>query len=164
MDFTHILYPVPTKDWVIISLLLLGIIVLISLSELIRHFLQWPLEFSRKFVHILVGILMFFSPILLETSLPLIIISFLFTIVNFIAMKKGFLKGMHGERETFGTAFYPLSFLILVLFAWQDYKIIIITSMMILAIGDATAAIVGESLRKSHKFILSCLILSIFSD
>lgn len=154
MDFTHILHSVPARDWVIISLLLLGIILLISLSELIRRFLQWPVEFTRKLVHILVGILMFFSPILLETSLPLIIISLFFTIVNFTAMKKGLLKGMHGERETFGTTFYPLSFLILVLFAWQEYKIIIIGSMMILAIGDASAAIVGETLRQPRKYIL----------
>jgi uncharacterized protein (TIGR00297 family) len=154
MNFTHILKPVPPKGWVIISLLFLGIIVLLGLSEIVRRRLDWPAEFSRKLVHISAGILFFFAPILIESSLPFVIIALLFIIINYIALKKGFLKGMNGERETFGTIFYPISFLILVLFAWQDHKIIIIISMMIMAIGDALAAIVGESLPNTHNYLL----------
>ena len=154
MNFTHILKPVPPKEWVIISLLFLGIIVLLGLSEIVRRHLNWPIEFSRKFVHISTGILLFFAPILIESSLPFVIIALLFIIINYIALKKGFLKGMNGQRATFGTIFYPISFLILVLFAWQDYKTIIIISMMIMAIGDALAAIAGESLPGTHNYLL----------
>lgn len=154
MNITHVLHPVPPEDWVTVSFLFLGIISLLGLSEIVRRRLSRPEEFSRKLIHISVGILLFFAPILVESSLPFVLIALLFIFVNYIALKKGFLKGMHGERNTYGTIFYPLSFLILVLFAWQDYKLIIIISMMILAVGDALAAIVGQSLPKTHKYLL----------
>jgi uncharacterized protein (TIGR00297 family) len=154
MNLSHVLQPVPARDWVTILILFIGTTLLIVLSEWLRHKLYWSEEFSRKLVHIFVGVLMFFSPIMLESSRPLVIIALFFLIFNFVAVKKGWLKGMHGERETYGTVYYPLSFLILVLLCWENYKIILIASMMILAIGDALAAIVGESIKKPHQYIL----------
>ena len=152
--FSHILEPVPTRDWIIISTLFIGILILIAISEFIRRRLQWSPEFTRKLVHILVGVMMFFIPILLQTSSPMVLIATFFIITNLFALKKGVLKGMHGARESYGTAFYPLSFLILVLLCWPQHVVIIIAAMMVLALGDAAAAIVGEALRKPHEYIL----------
>ncbi len=154
MNFNHVFQPVPTRDWVIISILFVGISLFILISEAIRKHYHWSEEFTRKLVHISVGILMFFAPILLSTSLPMILIAAFFTIVNFVALRKGLLKGMHGKRQSYGTVFYPISFLILVLFAWSQYKILIVAPMLLLAVGDALAAIVGESLPRPHSYLL----------
>jgi len=154
MNFNHIFQPVPARDWVIITLLFSGISLFIVISELIRKHFHWSEEFTRKFVHISVGLLMFFAPILLETSLPMVLIAAFFTLVNFVALRKGMLKAMHGQRHSYGTVFYPLAFLILVLFAWPQYKVLIIAPVMLLALGDAIAAIVGESLSHPHTYVL----------
>lgn len=154
MVFSHIFEPVPLRDWIILATLFAGIFILISISEFIRMKLEWPQEFTRKLVHILVGLMMFFIPILLQTSLPMVLIAAFFTLTNLIALRKGWLKGMHGARESYGTAFYPLSFLILVLLCWPDNVVIIIASMMVLALGDAMAAIVGESIERPHSYLL----------
>jgi uncharacterized protein (TIGR00297 family) len=154
MNLTHLLEPVPTRDWLIIAALFTGIVILIALSEILRRTMNWPEEFNRKAVHILVGMLMFFIPILLKTSLPMVLIAAFFTISNFIALQKGLLKGMHGARHSYGTVYYPLSFLILVLLCWPDYVVIIIGAMMVLALGDAAAAIVGESIHHPHEYVL----------
>jgi len=154
MNLSHLLQPVPAHDWITIAILFVGIALLIALSEWVRHKLNWSEEFSRKLVHILVGVLMFFSPVLLVSSLPLVLIATFFTVLNLVATKKGWLKGMHGERKTYGTVYYPLSFLILVVLCWENYKIILIASLMILAIADALAAIVGESIKNPRKYVL----------
>lgn len=154
MNVSHIFRPVPPEDWLVILSLFLGIIALIGLAEAVRGYFQWRQEFSRKLVHIVVGLLTIFAPMLLHASLPLLIVAAFFTLVNFIATRKGLLKGMHGERKTYGTTFYPISFFVLVLFAWQDYKIVLIGAMVVLALGDAAAAIVGESLSRARKYVL----------
>lgn len=154
MNLSHLLEPVPARDWLIIAGLFLGIVILIGLSEALRRWMKWPEEFNRKTVHILVGVMMFFIPILLQTSLPMVLIAAFFTIANFIALQKGLLKGMHGARHSYGTVYYPLSFLILVLLCWPDHVIIIIASMMVLALGDAAAAIAGESISRPHEYVL----------
>ncbi len=154
MDISHIFEPVPNRDWLVTAMLFAGISVVIGLSEWIRHKLNWPGEFTRKLVHILVGLLAFFLPLLLKTSLPIIILAIFFTLSNLIAIKFDLLKGMHGARESYGTAYYPLALLLLTLFAWPDQKLIIITAMLILGLGDAIAAIVGESIAKPHHYHL----------
>jgi len=154
MNFSHLFEPVPTRDWLIIAGLFAGIVILIALSEILRRWMNWSEEFNRKLVHILVGLLMFFIPILLQTSLPMVLIAAFFTVSNFIALQKGLLKGMHGARHSYGTVYYPLSFLILVLLCWPNHVIIIIASMMVLALGDAAAAIAGESISHPREYIL----------
>lgn len=162
MNLSHLLEPVPARDWLIILGLFAGIVMLIGASEIFRRMMQWSEEFNRKLVHILVGLLMFFIPILLQTSLPMALIAAFFTLANLIALQKGWLKGMHGARHSlssgskrsYGTVFYPFSFLILVLLCWPDHVVIIIASMMVLALGDAAAAIVGESLSQPHEYVL----------
>lgn len=154
MNFRHLLEPVPASDWLVILVLFAGIACLIALSELIRKQFRWSQEFTRKLVHISVGLLMFFAPVLLHSSLPMVLIALFFIFVNGFALHKGLLKGMHGERHSYGTVYYPLSFLLLVLFAWPEHKFLIVAPMMVLALADAAAAIVGESLPRVHSYVL----------
>ena len=154
MNVAHSMEPVPPGDWQTIGLAFVGIMLLIGASEGLRRSLGWPEEFTRKFVHILVGVMMFFIPILLDTALPMVLIALLFIVVNLVALQKGLLKGMHGARHSYGTVFYPLSFLILVVLCWPENIVVIIAPMMVLALGDAAAAIVGESLKQPHEYVL----------
>lgn len=154
MELNHVLEPVPARDWLILAVVFLGVLALIGLSELIRRTLGWPTEFTRKLVHILVGVLMFFAPILLTTSLPMVVIGSFFTLSNWIALRQGWLKGMHGARVSYGTVFYPLSFTVLVLLCWPDHVAIIIAAMLVLALGDAAAAIVGETIAHPQEYVL----------
>ena len=71
-------------------------------------------------------------------------------------MKLKVFKGMDSvERQTYGTVYYPLAFLILVIAFWNSYPAIISISMLILALGDAFAAIVGESVKNPKLYNLT---------
>jgi uncharacterized protein (TIGR00297 family) len=154
MNFTHVLETPPSSDWINLALLFIGIFILIIFSEVIRKKLHWSQEATRKIVHISVGLLLLLTPLLLKTSLPLVVISMFFTVFNFVALKKNLLRGIHIDRHNLGTVYYAFSFLILVLLFWTDYKIIIIAAMMVMAVGDAAAAIVGHNIRNPHTYHL----------
>ena len=154
MNFSHLFHIPPQSDWYHLLLLSLVILVLISISEIARKYLHWPQEATRKLVHISVGILLLLTPLLLQTALPLLSIGAFFTIFNFIALRKNLLPGIHIQRDNFGTVYYALSFFILILIFWQDYKIVIISSMMIMAVGDASAAIVGKTVKHPKIYCL----------
>ncbi|MBI2619145.1 MAG: DUF92 domain-containing protein [Ignavibacteriales bacterium] len=144
------------EEWWRLVFVLAGIGALIGAGEGIRILLRWPPEFTRKLVHVSVGVLVFFAPQIFTVPLPAVVLAVVFIIVNLLAIRFGLLKGMHGTgRPTFGTVYYPLAFLILVLIFWYRQPLIISLSILVLALGDAGAAIVGELKRAPATFSLS---------
>jgi uncharacterized protein (TIGR00297 family) len=154
MNLTHLFQVPPVGDWINLILLFGGILILIIISEFTRKKLHWRQEVTRKIVHISVGFLLLLTPLLLKTSFPLLLIAAFFTIFNFIALKKNLLPGIHLDRHNLGTVYYAFSFFILVLLFWQNHKVIIIASMMVMAVGDAAAAIIGRSIERPHIYCL----------
>ncbi|HDQ44859.1 MAG TPA: DUF92 domain-containing protein [bacterium] len=155
MPLYDILFDAPVSDWLKFAGFFLGIFLFIFIAEKTRAALGWHAEVNRKLVHIGTGVLIFTCAFLFESKTPLIWMAVLFIGINFLGVRTGRLKGMHGTaRHTYGTVFYPLAFLVLVLTCWEGHKVILMMSMLILAISDAMAAIVGENLKKPHEFIL----------
>ena len=142
------------QDWITISWLSLLIVLIIGIAEGIRRFAGWPSEFTRKFVHITVGIISVVTVALLQSALPMILIAGSFGLINLIALRNGFLKSMHGARPSYGTAYFPLAFSVLLILAFPTHKLIIIAAMLVLTFGDAAAAIVGESIGKPGEYVL----------
>lgn len=143
-------------DWIYFLLLLFLLFGIVGMAEFLRKIFKLGSEITRKTVHISVGIVVFPAPLLFSSSTPAIILAVMFIIINFIGVKFKLFKGMHGgERETYGTVYYPLAFLILVIMFWDRYPAIISISMLILAIADAVAAVIGESIRNPKLFNLT---------
>ncbi|MBN2415604.1 DUF92 domain-containing protein [bacterium] len=156
MDILRFMFGAPALDWLHFFVFLAGIFIFIAIAEKTRKQLGWPPEVNRKLVHILTGVLIFFSPFFFTSATPLVWMALLFTALNGIGIRKGLLQSIHGTgRISYGTMLYPLAFLLLVLVCWDGYKAVLTVSMMILALGDAAAAITGESLRNPHGYRLS---------
>lgn len=137
------------SDWLYLLVFSGALFGVVLLAELVRYLMKWSSEATRKLVHILVGILVATTPYLFESKWPMVGLGVLFVLFDFIAVKKNMLKGMHGtKRNSYGTVFYPISFVILVLLLWDHSKIILVISMLIMALSDAFAAIVGEKVSK----------------
>ena len=135
-------------DMTNLLLLLAALFVLLALSELMRRRFHGTEEFSRKFVHMFTGILVAVSPFFLKSRWPIIAVALIFAVIDYYSVRKGWLKGMHDlHRRTYGTVYYPVSFVILALLFWESHPLILITAMLLLAISDAVAALVGENLR-----------------
>lgn len=60
---------------------------------------------------------------------------------------------MHAtEKTSYGTVFYPISFFILIILLWERHTAILIIAMLIMAIADAMAAIVGERVKQPIRY------------
>ncbi len=147
--------PTP-MEWTRLVLVSAGLISCVAAGEFIRKYFHWPPEVTRKFVHISVGILIFFAPMLFQSALIPLLLAFVAIVSMVVAVETGLLVGIHGtSRVSYGTIFYPFSFFILIVFFWNRFPSIISLSMLGLAVGDAAAAIVGESLRDPHEYRLT---------
>ncbi len=143
-------------DWFRTGLLFSVLLLIIILAELIRKHLAVSAEATRKSVHIITGWLIALTPLLLTSAMPLLIISGSFVVVNLIAIRKHWLPGINSSPQiSYGTVFYPASFFILILLLWHNYKSVLITAMLILAIADAMAAIVGRSVANPKRYQIS---------
>lgn len=154
MPTSLLIEPVPLSDWVMLVVLGVVIGLLIGGAELLRRWRQWPTEFTRKLIHVSVGIIAILMLLMLKTALPVLIISAIFAVFNWLSVRRGWLPAMHGSRHSYGTAYYPLSIFLLALFCWPAHKIIMIAALLVLAIADAAAAIVGSRIKRPHRYQL----------
>lgn len=116
----------------------------IGVGELLRRLGQRPIEFTRKFIHIGVGMWVVGTVFLFETWYLALIPPATFVIINAISYWQGTFKAMEGEdRGSLGTIYFPIAFGALVYYFWSQ-PVLMVASMMPLTWGDAMAAIIGE--------------------
>jgi len=129
------------------------LIALIGAAEVLRNWLRGSQEFTRKFVHMATGALIAMSAYFIQNKWPMVVLGLVFALVNYLAIEHGWLKGMHHtHRRTYGTVFYPLSFVVLVLLLWGHHRLVFVCAILIMALADAMAAIVGENLKQPRMF------------
>lgn len=124
--------------------------------ELIRRYFHWSGEVTRKITHIGTGLLVFVAPLFLTSKMPAVVLGSFFTVFNYFAIRFHWLKGMHGiGRMTYGTAWYPLAFTLLTFLCWENNKPSLMTAMLVLAVGDASAALIGTRFTYPHSYNLT---------
>ncbi|MBN1780061.1 DUF92 domain-containing protein [bacterium] len=149
------LFHAPLSDWIRFAAFFTGILLLIVLLETIRARTHWSQEVTRKILHIGVGLFVVMTPCFFQTSGPIIWIALIFIILNYLAIRSGRLKSMHGVgRISYGTVFFPLSVLILLILCWETGKHIFMIAVLTMTVPDALAAIVGENLKNPHVYRL----------
>lgn len=146
----------PAQDWLLglFAFFILGS--LLMLVELIRRHFHWTGEITRKITHISTGLLVFIAPLFLTTKTPAVVLGSFFTVFNYFAIRFHWLKGIHGTgRTTYGTAWYPLAFTLLTFLCWENNKPALMTAMLVLAVGDASAALIGTRFRHPLNYNLT---------
>lgn len=119
-------------------------------TEYIQKIKSAEIFYTRKIIHILTGILITLALFLMESYLPILLLAFVTIAVNYFAIKKNILKSIHGSSLSYGTVYYPLSVLFLMIFWLPDQKLILIVSILVMSVSDALAAIFGNYFGKKH--------------
>ena len=141
-----------TNEWYLFILFFFSIIILISLSELALKQRLWTNNTNRKIIHITVGIAVSITPHIFITNIQPALLAFIFFILNLFSYKNNKLKSFHSiGRDSYGTIFFPLSYLLICIPFW-DYPEHITISMMILAIADPFASIIGNITKKPISY------------
>ena len=142
------------NEWSLFILFFSSIVILISLSELVQKQKLWSNNTNRKIIHITVGIAVSITPHIFMTNIQPVLLALIFLIVNLFSYKNNKLKSFHHiGRDSYGTIFFPLSYLLLCIPFW-NYSGHITISMMLLAIADPVASIIGENIYSPTSYNL----------
>lgn len=141
---------------------LVGIILLLAFNELNYRRLNIKGEITRKFAHFTATLATVPFPYIFPSHWYILVLAFLFFAALFITQYSKQLKSIHDiERKSIGSYLLPLSIYVTFLISESlGNKFIYILPMMILAICDPMAAILGINIKNyngriklfGHKF------------
>ena len=107
-------------------------------------------EITRKTIHLSGGLGCLFFPFFIESPIWVFILACLFSAFFFISGKTGTLKSLNSvSRKSRGSEYYPIA-VFLVFYICQDKLWLYFTSILILSVSDAAAALIGSSYGKIH--------------
>jgi len=143
------------SEWITFVIIFALIMALIGLSEVLRRRLNISGEHTRQMVHVGVGLLVVTSPFIFRSAVPPAVLALIFIILNLVALQTERLKGMHSTtRTSYGTVFFPLTFLILIGLYWYTDPALLVVGMLIMTIADPAAAVIGTRTRHLRTFTL----------
>lgn len=145
-------------------------------------------EASRKFIHIMLAPYWIIAILCFDNVIWASVLPFLFVIINAFSCKFELIKQMEREendKDGFGTVYYALSLLLLSIVTFGPLKfykdiygpVIAFVGVLVMALGDGFAAIVGKSVKSfeykiggtkktfagsSAMFLISFIIISVF--
>jgi len=135
---------------VILSIVyLIGISVLLIFNELNYRRLNIKGELTRKFAHFTATLATIPFPYIFPSHWYILVLALLFFGVLFVTQRRKQLKSIHDvERKSVGSYLLPLSIYISFLLSdLMDNKFIFILPMLILAVSDPMAAILGINIK-----------------
>ena len=132
------------KDIILAIVFLVYPFLLLLVSKIIEKLGARP-DFSRKFVHSAMGLVILFIPAFQHMWIALIP-PILFTLVNLIDLYWGVFSQIQGEdKGNVGTVLYPISYVVLIwVFFGTKWWGLAVLGILTMAFGDAGASVIGR--------------------
>jgi phytol kinase len=109
-----------------------------------RFVLKRSTAFTRKFVHVGVGMWVVGTVLLFQSWQAAIIPPLTFIIINYISYRQDLFKGMEqSDKRNLGTVYFPISFAIVIALCWAKPSVVL-AGLMPMTWGDALAAVIGQ--------------------
>jgi len=117
-----------------------------TLAELAYHFMKVEVEYTRKFIHIVTGVIALFFPIFIKSPLDLIILCSSFAVLLVITLKFNLLQSVNNvDRVSRGSILYPAAVVVCYLFNYyRGTYMYFFIPILTLALADPVAALVGK--------------------
>ena len=149
------------SPWLALILAFVYVVVAIGLGELLRRSLHASREFTRKFIHIAVGMISVPTVIMFPSLGWAVIPPLAFVVINYLDYRYGVIQAMmSSNRSNLGTVYFPISFTVILALFWGDparpatFPHLIVAALMPMTWGDALAAIVGERWGRKRYTVL----------
>jgi phytol kinase len=135
-------------------LIALGYIVgVLLIAEILRRSFGYGVEFTRKFVHIGVGMLIWLVPLLFDSPWPFVLAALAFAVIDLLDWHYGLFSFMASSDHTnLGTVYFPIAAAIVTLIFW-DQPPLMVAALMPLTWGDGLASVVGRSYGENSYLI-----------
>jgi phytol kinase len=143
-----------SKDVVALIASFVYVFAMIGAAEGLRKWRGYSVDFTRKFIHIAVGMWAYGTVLLFERRIFAILPPLSFVAINAFSYWRGTFKAMEtGERGNLGTLYFPLSFAALIWVFWGRPHLIV-AGLMPMTWGDALAAVVGRRIGRRRYTVL----------
>lgn len=124
---------------------LVYVFAVIGLAEGLRRKAGYGSSFTRKVVHIAVGMMSWALPFLFESPWPFVAAALLFALINLLDWRFGFFAAMaSSDRSNLGTVYFPLAAAAVALLFW-DRPPLMVAALMPLTWGDGIAPVIGKA-------------------
>jgi len=143
-----------TRDWIALVASFVYVFAMIGIAEGLRRWRGYSVEFTRKFIHIAVGMWAYGTVLLFERRTFAIIPPLAFVAINALSYWQGTFKAMEtGEKGQLGTIYFPISFAALIWLLWGRPHLLV-ASLMPMTWGDALAAVIGRRIGR-HRYTVA---------
>jgi phytol kinase len=131
----------------VIAALLVGtaFLAIFALAELWRAFGKPPVEWTRKLVHFLGGLVTAAFPWLFDSHWWVLALGTAFFLILWATRRLGMLQSVHGvTRRSEGGLYFPLA-VYLLFYVGADEPVFYLISILVLVVSDAVAAVLGST-------------------
>jgi phytol kinase len=129
----------------------LYVFTLLGLAELLRQRRGYSNNFTRKVIHIGVGMLSWALPFLFSNPWPFIAACIGFAVLNVLDWRYGFFQAMaSNNRQNLGTVYFPLAAAAVAYVFW-DSPPLMVAALMPLTLGDGLAPVIGHAIG-THEY------------
>jgi phytol kinase len=145
------------SDWLALVISYVYVFAVIGVGEGLRRWRSYSTDFTRKLVHIGVGMWAFGAVLLFVHWYFAIIPPLSFVILNYISYRGEIFKSVElGEKGNLGTVYFPISFAIIICLFWEQPGLLV-ASLMPMTWGDALAAVLGRRYGRHKYRVLSSI-------
>ena len=118
---------------------------MIGLAEGLRRWRGYESSFTRKVIHIGVGMMSWFLPFLFTSPWPFVLACLVFAVLNLLDWRYGFFASMQSRhRNNLGTVYFPLAAAVVAIVFWEQPPLMV-AAQMPLTWGDGLAPVVGAA-------------------
>ena len=133
------------SDWIAILISFLYVFAMLGMAEGLRKRANYEPDFTRKFVHVAVGMWSVGTVLLFQSRWMAIVPPAVFIILNYLSYRRETFRAIESDdKANLGTIYFPIAFCAIILLFW-DYPNILVAALMPLTWGDAMAAVLGKA-------------------
>jgi dolichol kinase len=121
------------------------IFAILGLAELLRYWRGYSSAFTRKVIHIGVGMWSWALPAVFDSPWPFVWACLLFTVLLYIDWRYRLFPAMASQdKNNLGTVYFPLAAAAAVIVLW-DWPPLMVAALMPLTWGDGLAPVIGRA-------------------
>lgn len=135
----------PQSDWMIALYYAITYLVILGVTELWYHFRKPPTEQTRKFGHVMAGLLCMTFSYTLESHWTVLVIITAFIALMVVTKKVGLLRSIHDiERPSSGAIYFPAAvYITYYLSSTHGEPHLYLIAILVLTLSDSFAALIG---------------------